>query len=85
MQKISHHIFKKQKTNNNFANYKMGILSSKLNLIRTKTRSAEIAAISAFRDSNGKFIRTDIIEALNRLSSLFYILMDKYSDKKSDL
>ena len=61
----------------------IGALSLRLNLLRTIVREAELAAITAFRDpaSPSMSRREDIIEALNRLSSLFYILMYKYLPK----
>lgn len=45
-----------------------------LNKVRTVIRSTELAAYRAFRDENGTAIRPDILLALNRLSSLFWIL-----------
>lgn len=42
----------------------------RLNRLRALTRQTEIAAVAAFGDT-----RTDIIRALNRMSSLLYILM----------
>ena len=61
----------------------VGTLSLRLNLLRTVVREAELAAITAFRDpaAPSRSRREDIIEALNRLSSLFYILMYKYLPK----
>ena len=61
----------------------IGPLSLRLNLLRTVVREVELAAITAFRDSSApsRSRREDIIEALNRLSSLFYILMYKYLPK----
>ena len=58
----------------------MGALSLRLNLLRTLVRETELAAVTAFRDPENpsKCLREDIVEALNRLSSLFYILIYKY-------
>jgi ethanolamine utilization cobalamin adenosyltransferase len=58
----------------------MGVLTVRLNLLRTVVREAELAAVTAFHDPTApsKSRRADIVEALNRLSSLFYILMYKY-------
>lgn len=55
-----------------------------LNRLRTYTREVEICAYNAFEDNYHKLTRTDIIMALNRLSSLFWIMMfkvltDKYN------
>ncbi|MDR2246507.1 MAG: hypothetical protein LBE17_07555 [Treponema sp.] len=60
--------------------YTMGALSLRLNLLRTAARETEVAAVSAFKDETdpAKSRRPDIAEALNRLSSLFYVLMFKY-------
>ena len=46
-----------------------------LNRCRTAARSAELAAAAAFTDENGCAERTDILRALNRMSSMIYILM----------
>ena len=46
-----------------------------LNRCRCTARSAELAAIRAFTDENGIATRRDILQALNRLSSMLYILM----------
>ena len=61
----------------------MGALCIRLNLLRTVAREAELAAVTAFHDPAfpSKSRRADIVEALNRLSSLFYILMYKYLPK----
>ena len=46
-----------------------------LNRARTAARSAELAAIRAFSDRDGNLTREDIPRALNRMSSMLYILM----------
>jgi ethanolamine utilization cobalamin adenosyltransferase len=46
-----------------------------LNTLRTQVREVELAAYDAFKDEYGVPKRTDIIRGLNRLSSLFYIMM----------
>jgi len=62
----------------------MGVLSVRLNLLRALAREAEIAAVTAFRDTSpdvsgqSQSLRPDIIRALNGLSSLLYALMFKY-------
>ena len=48
-----------------------------VNKVRTVVRQTELAAYRAFRDENGAVIRNDIILGLNRLSSLFWIIMIK--------
>ena len=46
-----------------------------LNRCRTAARAAELAAAAAFTDENGNASRIDILRALNRMSSMIYILM----------
>ena len=46
-----------------------------LNRVRGLVRSTEIAAMDAFSDRDGNPTRPDIIQALNRISSMVYILM----------
>ena len=47
----------------------------RLNRLRTKVRETELACCRAFADADGKLRRVDILQALNRLSSLCWILM----------
>ena len=46
-----------------------------LNRCRTAARAAELAAAAAFTDQDGNCSREDILRALNRMSSMIYILM----------
>lgn len=46
----------------------------KLNRLRTLVRQTELAAYAAFRDMDGNVTRPDLVQALNRLSSLIWIL-----------
>lgn len=46
-----------------------------LNRCRTVVRAAELAAAHAFTDADGNCTRTDLLRALNRMSSMVYILM----------
>ena len=48
-----------------------------LNRCRCATRAAELSAAAAFTDENGNAVRVDILRALNRMSSMIYILMIK--------
>ncbi len=50
-----------------------GLLAAQLNRLRALTRETELAAVHAFWDGQ-KTGREDIILALNRLSSFFYVL-----------
>ncbi len=61
---------------NHFApDYKYGEEVAALNLLRVGVREVELAAYDAFKDEYGVPARGDIIKGLNRLSSLFYIMM----------
>ena len=46
-----------------------------LNRARCFAREAELAAVEAFSDREGNLIREDIPKALNRMSSMLYLLM----------
>lgn len=46
-----------------------------LNRCRCAVRAAELAAAHAFTDADGNCTRADILKALNRMSSMVYILM----------
>ena len=48
----------------------MGRLAARLNLLRARTREAELAAERAFAEGE----REDILKAMNSLSSAVYIL-----------
>jgi propanediol utilization protein/ethanolamine utilization cobalamin adenosyltransferase len=54
--------------------YTHGSLVAKLHHLRAKSREVELYANRAFTDETGDCCRTDLIQALNRLSSAFYIL-----------
>lgn len=47
----------------------------RLNRCRCAAREAELAATDAFTDRDGNPTRPDILKALNRMSSMLYILM----------
>ena len=53
-----------------------------LNRCRCAARSAELAAARAFTDRNGCACRSDILQALNRMSSMLYILMIRTKAEK---
>ena len=52
-----------------------GMVIARLNRARCAAREAELAAVTAFADREGIPHRTDILRALNRMSSMLYILM----------
>ncbi|SHN68886.1 ATP-binding protein [Desulfitobacterium chlororespirans] len=54
--------------------YKQGAAVSKLHQLRAKIREVELYANRAFTDGRGECGRVDLVQALNRLSSAFYIL-----------
>ena len=54
----------------------MGIAALRLNTIRMQVRRAELAAVNAFLHDD-ELERTDIVAALNRLSSVVYVLFCK--------
>lgn len=58
-------------------NYEYGPVVAKLHRLRAKSREVELYANRTFTKENGYCERTDIIQALNRLSSAFYILTCK--------
>ena len=58
--------------------YRHGEIVANLNKLRTLTRESELVAYRAFKDEYGQATREDLIRALNRLSSLFWIMMFKY-------
>lgn len=54
--------------------YTRGIQYARLNQLYTQTREVEVAAITALHEGN-QYTRSDILEALNRLSSAFRVMM----------
>ena len=52
-----------------------------LNLLRCAAREAELAGAEAFTDPSGNPTRPDILKALNRMSSMLYILMIQWKAK----
>jgi ethanolamine utilization cobalamin adenosyltransferase len=78
----SHHPEKYFGRNHLLMHHSMGPLCIRLNLLRTVAREAELAAVAAMKNSPGsECCCEDVVEALNRLSSLFYILIFKYLPK----
>lgn len=58
-----------------------GALIARLNRCRCAAREAELKAVAAFVDSDGCAIRADLLRAVNRLSSILYILMIRQKSK----
>ena len=55
--------------------YSDGTVLLRLNRCRCMAREAELAAAEAFTDREGSPTRTDLLKAMNRLSSAVYLLM----------
>ncbi len=55
--------------------YTDGAAILQINRIRCMARNAELKAVEAFSDKEGNPTRLDILKALNRMSSMLYILM----------
>lgn len=70
----SHHPGKYYSVSHMLPDYRHGTVVSRLNLLRSQTRVCELAAAQCFVNPSGEAERKDILCALNRLSSLFYIL-----------
>ena len=58
-----------------------GLVIARLNRARCAAREAELAAVNAFCSREGKVQRQDILRALNRMSSMLYILMIQWKNK----
>ena len=67
-----------------FVSYKMGEIVVSINDLRSATREVELSAYQAFKGEYGEVERQDIIKALNRLSSLFWIMIYKIRTGKYD-
>ena len=52
-----------------------GEVIARLNRARCLAREAELAGAAAFADREGNPTRVDLLQALNRMSSMLYILM----------
>ena len=59
-----------------------GAVIARLNRARCAAREAELAAAAAFSDREGRITREDIIKALNRMSSMLYLLMVQWKAGK---
>jgi len=59
-----------------------GAAMLQLNKARCAARDAELKAVAAFTDREGNPTRVDILRAMNRMSSMLYILMIKMKKDK---
>ncbi|OOB80120.1 MAG: hypothetical protein BEN19_06605 [Epulopiscium sp. Nuni2H_MBin003] len=73
----SHHTNKYYGIAHFLPDYTQGAMVIGLNKLRTKVREVELIAYKAFSDQYNTVERADIIKALNRLSSAFWIMMVK--------
>ena len=62
--------------------YSDGAQILRLNRLRCAVRETERLAVAAFADREGRPTRTDLLQALNRMSSMVYILMVKLKKKQ---
>jgi ethanolamine utilization cobalamin adenosyltransferase len=62
--------------------YTDGPILLQLNRCRCATRTAELAAAQAFIAEDGTCRRTDLLQAMNRMSSMLYILMIRQKANK---
>ena len=58
-----------------------GEVIARLNRCRCAARTAERMAVAAFTDGEGNPTRADLLRAMNRLSSMLYILMIRLKSK----
>ena len=79
----SHHLTEVFGIQHSVPHYSMGKLCVALNTLRAFVRETELAAAEAFTDGSS-VQRSDIIEALNRLSSCVYIIFCKKVSGKYD-
>lgn len=75
LREVSHNPMKYFGVKHSFVSKKHGMSAAKLHVLRAKSREVELAAVNAFVDENGTCSREDIVSALNRLSSVMYILV----------
>ncbi len=62
-----------------------GAVIARLNRARCAAREAELAAVEAFSDREGNPTRPDLLRALNRMSSMLYILMIQEKSRKQGI
>ena len=79
----SHHLKEVFGIDHSVPHYSMGKVCVALNTLRAFVRETELAAATAFTEG-AVVTRTDIIEALNRLSSCVYIIFCKKVSGKYD-
>ena len=78
IREMSHHPERFFGTPHTAMDYRDGPVVARLNSLRAKVREVELAAGRAFISAAGSCERGDIIQALNRLSSLLYVLLCRH-------
>jgi ethanolamine utilization cobalamin adenosyltransferase len=73
LQKNSHNMKEYIGFDHPVPDYHMGGIAARLNVLRTRIRETELAAVNTFRTDKG-YEREDILLMLNRLSSAVYIM-----------
>jgi ethanolamine utilization cobalamin adenosyltransferase len=63
-----------RKVHHSAPDYRQGALAVRLNTLRTRVREAEVTAAQTFIAGRSDCARPDILNALNRLSSIMYAL-----------
>ena len=81
---MSHHPDKYFGIPHTTMSYQDGWIVARLNSLRSKIREVELYANRAFTAEDGTCSRPDIILLLNRLSSLFYVLICKRRSEKRE-
>jgi propanediol utilization protein/ethanolamine utilization cobalamin adenosyltransferase len=81
---MSHHPDKYFGIPHTTMSYKDGWIVARLNSLRSKIREVELHANRAFTAEDGTCSRPDIILLLNRLSSLFYVLLCKRRSEQQE-
>ncbi|HWQ78125.1 MAG TPA: phosphate propanoyltransferase [Anaerovoracaceae bacterium] len=75
IREVSHNPMKYFGINHSHVSKAHGMSVAKLQVLRAKSREVELAAVDAFVAPEGQCSREDIVSALNRLSSILYILI----------
>ena len=78
IREMSHHPERFFGTSHTAMDFRDGPVVARLNSLRAKVREVELAAGRAFISAAGNCERGDIIQALNRLSSLLYVLLCRH-------
>jgi propanediol utilization protein len=85
IREMSHHPDRYFGISHTHMSYNDGVVVASLHCLRSKIREVELYANRAFTGDSGECQRQDIVLALNRLSSLFYVLICKLrGEKKQD-